>query len=156
MIPAVSRASRVLALALFLALPSVRHARAQELQRGVIIDEVKCANDQAQSYALYLPSTYSAERTWPLLIAFHPAARGRAMVQKSQAAAEQYGWIVAGSSTSRNGPWAVSMAAVQAMGPDLGRRFSIDAQRVYLTGMSGGARVALRMALANNNIAGVI
>lgn len=156
MIPAVRRGSRILTVAAFLAMPSVPHAHAQELQRGVIIDEVNCANDQAQTYALYLPSTYSAERTWPLLIAFHPAARGRAMVEKYQAAAEQYGWIIAGSNTSRNGPWAVSMAAVQAMWPDLGHRVSIDAERVYLTGMSGGARVAMRMALGNNHIAGVI
>ncbi len=90
MIPAVRRGSRILTVAAFLAMPSVPHAHAQELQRGVIIDEVNCANDQAQTYALYLPSTYSAERTWPLLIAFHPAARGRAMVEKYQAAAEQY------------------------------------------------------------------
>jgi len=156
MIRGLSRASRVLTIAAFLASQGEPRADAQELQRGVIIDEVKCASDQAQTYALYLPSTYSPERTWPLLIAFHPAARGRAMVEKYQAAAEQYGWIIAGSNTSRNGPWAVSMAAVQAMWPDLGSRFSIDAQRVYLTGMSGGARVALRMALGNNNIAGVI
>ena len=66
------------------------------------------------------------------------------------------GYIVAGSNTSRNGPWSVSAAAVQAMSSDLGRRFSIDAERIYLTGMSGGARVAMQVALGSNTIAGVI
>jgi dienelactone hydrolase len=89
-------------------------------------------------------------------MAFHPSARGRAMVEKYQAAAEQYGYIVAGSNTSRNGPWPVSGAAVQAMSLDVGRRFSIDAQRIYVTGMSGGARVAMQVALGSNTIAGVI
>ena len=117
---------------------------------------VQCADDPAQSYALYLPSTYSPERTWSLLLAFHPAARGRLMVEKFQAAAEQYGYIVAASNNSRNGPYAVSSAAAQAMSADVGRRFSIDPQRVYLAGMSGGARVAMGIALAKNNIAGVI
>jgi pimeloyl-ACP methyl ester carboxylesterase len=42
------------------------------------------------------------------------------------------------------------------MSADLGRRFSIDAKRVYLTGMSGGARVATMAALGKNDIAGVI
>src|SRR5262245_10345375 len=42
------------------------------------------------------------------------------------------------------------------MSGDVGRRFSISPERVYLTGMSGGARVALTLALAGNNIAGVI
>src|SRR6185436_18956147 len=88
--------------------------------------------------------------------AFHPGARGRQMVEKYQAAAEQYGYIVAGSNTSRNGPWSVSMTAVHAVSTDLGQRFSIDAERLYLTGLSGGARVAMMVALGKNNIAGVI
>ena len=42
------------------------------------------------------------------------------------------------------------------MSTDVGRRFAIDPRRVYLAGMSGGARVAMVVALAGNNIAGVI
>ena len=131
-------------------------AFAQDLPRGQVVDEVKCAGDPTQSYALYLPSNYSADRPWSLLIAFHPAARGRAMVDTYRAAAETYGYIVAGSNNSRNGPWAVSSAALHAMSTDLGQRFSIDANRLYLTGMSGGARVALQVALDSKIIAGVI
>jgi dienelactone hydrolase len=131
-------------------------AAAQELQRGTIIERVECAADRAQSYALYLPSTYAADRPSSLLLAFHPAGRGRLMVEKFQAAAEQYGFIVAASNNSRNGPWEVSTAAAQAMSSDVSRRFAIDARRVYLAGMSGGARVAMGIALGRNNIAGVI
>jgi len=76
---------------------------AQDLPRGQIVDEVACAGDPAQSYALYLPSNYTRDRAWSLLVAFHPVARGRAMVETCRAAAEKYGYIVAGSNTSRNG-----------------------------------------------------
>jgi len=131
-------------------------AAPQAVQPGTVSDPVQCASDAAQSYALFLPSSYSPDRTWTVLFAFHPAARGRLMVEKYQAAAEQYGVIVAASNNSRNGPHAVSAAAAQAMSVDVSRRFSIDPQRVYLTGMSGGARVALTLALSGNNIAGVI
>ena len=132
----------------------VQHA--QDLPRGQIVD-VTCAGDPAQSYALYLPSTYSPDRAWSLLIAFHPAARGRAMVDTYRAAAEQYGYIVAGSNNSRNGSWQASLASIQAMSADLGQRFSIDANRFYLTGLSGGARVAMQVALGTKNtVAGVI
>src|SRR5437762_6225643 len=141
---------------LLFALACAARVGAQDLPRGAIVDDVKCAEEPAQSYALYLPSTYSRDRLWSVLIAFHPAARGRAMVEKYQAAAEQYGYIVAGSNNSRNGPWSVSMAAGRAVSGELGRRFSIDADRLYLTGLSGGARVALQVALGPNNIAGVI
>jgi len=131
-------------------------AAAQAAERGRILDPVACAGDPAQTYALYLPSSYAPDRTWSVLFAFHPAARGRLMVEKYQAAAERYGYIVAASNNSRNGPHAVSVAAAQAMSADVSRRFSIDPRRVYLTGMSGGARVALGIALAGNTIAGVI
>ena len=131
-------------------------AHGQSLPTGTIVDDVKCAGDPTQSYALYLPSQYAPDRQWNLLIAFHPAARGRAMVEKYQAAAERYGYIVAASNNSRNGPWVESVAAVKAMTIDLSQRFSINAQRVYATGMSGGARVAMELALANTSVAGVI
>jgi pimeloyl-ACP methyl ester carboxylesterase len=129
----------------------------QDLPRGQIVDEVKCAGDPTQSYALYLPSTYSPARAWSLLIAFHPAARGRAMVDKYRAAAEKYGYIVAGSNNSRNGSWQASLASIQAMSTDISQRFSIDTSRFYLTGLSGGARVAMQLALGTKNmVAGVI
>ncbi len=165
MISSVLRASRgiVAALTLLAFIASAGNAQeitnddhSQDLRHGTIIDQVKCAADPAQTYALYIPSGYSADRTWNLLIGLHPAARGRAMVEKYAAPAERYGYIVAGSNVSRNGPWSVSLAALQAMLKDLGSRFAIDPQRVYLTGLSGGARVALQVALAGNHIAGVI
>jgi predicted esterase len=139
-----------------LVIASVALARAQDLPRGSIVDAVACATDASQTYALYLPSTYSPDRSWSLLLAFHPAARGRAMVETYGAAAEQYGYIVAGSNNSRNGSWEVSIAALRAMSADVARRFNIDPDRVYLTGMSGGARVALQVALDSKNVAGVI
>ena len=129
---------------------------AQDLPRGQIVDDVKCASDPAQTYAVYIPSSYSPDKVWSLLVAFHPAARGRAMVEKYQAAAEAYGYIVAGSNNSRNGSPQATVGAVQAMLPDLGRRFSVDGNRLYLTGMSGGARVAMQVALGTKMAAGVI
>ena len=129
---------------------------AQDLPRGQVIDDVKCAADPAQSYAVYLPSNYSRDRTWSLLIAFHPAARGRAMVDTYRVAAEMYGYIVAGSNNSRNGPWSLADASLRAMSADLEQRFSIDVNRLYLTGLSGGARVAMQVALGSKIVAGVI
>jgi poly(3-hydroxybutyrate) depolymerase len=152
----ITRPGTSLILAAGLIALSASGAPAQVLERGTIVDRVQCAVDPGQTYALYLPSTYSPERKWNLVLAFHPAARGRLMVEKFQAAAEQYGYIIAASNNSRNGPYAVSQAAAQAMSTDVGQRFNIDPQRVYLAGMSGGARVATGIALAKNNIAGVI
>jgi predicted esterase len=126
------------------------------LDAGKLIERVETTADPSQSYAIYLPSNYSADRTWPLLMAFDPAARGRVPVERFQAAAETYGYIVAGSNNSRNGSWERSLAAVQAMWNDVNARFKVDATRVYTTGFSGGSRVALSISMGTKGFAGVI
>jgi hypothetical protein len=74
-------------------------------------------------------------------------------VERYQAAAERYGYVVAGSNTSRNG--VPAGRAVQAMTGDVLSRFNIDPKRMYTAGMSGGARVAMSIALGSQRIAGV-
>jgi predicted esterase len=123
---------------------------------GKITDDVKCSADPSQSYALYLPSTYTPDRLWPVILAFDPGARGRMPVERYQAAAEMYGYIVAGSNQSRNGSWATSEAAIKAVSKDVAERFVVDDKRVYTAGMSGGSRVALAIALSSPRIAGVV
>jgi hypothetical protein len=77
-------------------------ARGAEPVPGTLAAEVPSAT-AGQSYALYLPSTYQPGRRWPVLFVFDPGARGANGVQHFQAAAEQFGYIVACSNNSRNG-----------------------------------------------------
>jgi dienelactone hydrolase len=128
----------------------------QSLPPGTVIQDVRCLADPSQGYALYLPSGYTSARVWPVILAFDPGARGRTPVERYQAAAEQYGFIVAGSNNSRNGPMDASARAVSAMSADIGQRFAADPKRVYAAGMSGGARVAFATAISSRGIAGVI
>lgn len=128
---------------------------AAELPAGKIIPDVKCDLDASQSYALYLPSSYTPDRTWPVIFAFDPGGRGINGPDRYQAAAEQYGFIVAGSNNARNGQ--SSHDAVIAMTGDVIKRFHVDLTRMYVAGMSGGARVALGVALASSTrVAGVM
>ena len=130
-------------------------ALAADLPAGQISDPVTCAADPSQSYVLYLPSGYSPSRPWPLILAFDPGARGRVPVERFQAAAERFGMIVVGSNNSRNFSTEFSRT-LAALNADVSSRFNVDTSRVYLTGMSGGARTALGVALASKGIAGVI
>ena len=129
----------------------------QDPQAGRINERVVCQNSTDQSYALYLPSSYSPTRSWPLVAAFDPGARGIAPVERFREAAELYGYIVCGSNNSRNGPLAPSAEAARAMLGDVAGRFSIDQKQVYLTGFSGGARAATAIAIwLKGQVAGVI
>lgn len=118
-----------------------------QLPTGVVIPKVVCAADATQSYALYLPSGYSAHKKWPIVYAFDPGAQGQNPVEQMKALAEGHGYILAGSNNSRNGPWKPQGEAAQAMLDDTSSRLSIDTRRVYFTGFSGGARVAGRVAV---------
>ncbi len=128
----------------------------QELPRGQILETVACQADPAQTYALYLPYGYVPDRKWPILYALDPGARGLMPVQRFREAAEKYGYILAGSNNSRNGPVKIVEAAVNAMLRDTQLRFSINTQRFYLTGFSGGARAAVEVGFAmKGKVAGI-
>ena len=78
-------------------------------------------------------------------------------LRQIQAAAEKYGYIVAASNNSRNGPTGGSLQAADAVWRDTQLRLPIDEHRRYFAGMSGGARVATQLALACHGCAaGVI
>jgi dienelactone hydrolase len=136
-----------LASALLLGVLAGGTAAAQDLPRGQIVDDVACADAPAQHYSLYLPSNFTPDRSWPVILAFDAGGRGRRGVERYQAGAEHFGYIVAGSNNSRNGPWKPSLDAARAMATDVAARFPIDSRRIYTAGMSGGARVAMMVAL---------
>jgi hypothetical protein len=127
------------------------------LPAGVVIPEVVCSANAKQSYALYLPSRFSAARTWPIIYVFDPEARGPVAVETIRAAAEKFGYIVAASNNSRNGRAGGSQEAAESLWDDTQRRFPVDEHRRYLAGMSGGARAATGIALACGDcVAGVV
>jgi predicted esterase len=130
-----------------IALALARPGFTADSMTGRILSPVSCTKEPAQTYALYVPSNYSRERKWPVIFCFDPGGRGRTPVERLQAAAEKYGYIVAGSLTSRNGPWAANAAAIQAMVRDVESHLLIDVRRIYAAGLSGGARVATQVAL---------
>src|SRR5262245_4095010 len=139
---------------LLVALVAGGTASAVDLPRGQIIDDVACRDDPSQHYSLYLPSNFTIDRAWPIILAFDAGGRGRRGVERYQAGAERYGYIVAGSNNSRNGPWKPSLDAARAMATDVTTRFPVDSRRIYTAGMSGGARVAMMVALHPELIAG--
>lgn len=121
-----------------------------------IIDTVSCRNVAGQSYSLYLPLHYDKSGSLPLILIFDPGARGRTGVSAFTDAGRKYGFILACSNNSRNGPMENSFTAADAMLPDISERFNIDPKRIYVAGFSGGSRFALAFAVKDKRISGVI
>jgi dienelactone hydrolase len=123
---------------------------------GVLLAKITAKADPSQSYALYIPSSYSADKAWPIVYAFDPAARGLLPVELMKEAAERYGYIIVGSNNSRNGSWTLELAAADAVLKDTRSRFFVDDRRIYFAGLSGGARLAAQIAQNCGCAAGVL
>jgi predicted esterase len=147
------------ALALLLAAaPASALPISAELPRGQVVERVTCAADEAQAYALYLPTGYTPQRKWPIVYAFDSHGHGAEIARLLLAGTERYGWIVASSHNSSNlAPMAENFAIMSAIWADTHARFAIDDRRVYALGFSGLSRFTVNLALtAPGSLAGVI
>lgn len=152
------RPGTIIVLFLFLLPLILIDLRAEEPSPGVVHQSVKCLADSSHSYALYVPSYYNDDPylEWPVIYAFDAAARGSLPVELFREAAEKYGYIVAGSNISENGPWEPILKAAENMMNDVEARFRINKTRRYTAGFSGGARVASALAVLYGTFEGVI
>jgi hypothetical protein len=129
---------------------------AQPAGVGRVVDTIKCINHSDQSYAIYLPSRFTARSVCPLIIIFDPGARGHTAVEVFRQAAEKYGYIVACSNNSRNGPLNINLTAAELMLSDIEKRFTPNERMIIAAGFSGGSRFALALAGSGKKFAGVI
>ncbi|MGH9650214.1 MAG: hypothetical protein ACRD3A_02410 [Terriglobales bacterium] len=135
-------AHRLLAFAFVVTLVPLASAQAPGVAPGQATERVVTLADANQSYAVYLPSTYDPQKKWPVVFGFDPGARGPVPVEVFRAAAEKHGYILVGSNNAQNGPRRLSLEAFAAILGDVEKRFSVDPDRYYAAGFSGGARVA--------------
>ncbi|HEV7672426.1 MAG TPA: tetratricopeptide repeat protein [Thermoanaerobaculia bacterium] len=119
-----------------------------QIPTGELVASVPAKAFPGQSYALYLPASYSPDRAYPALFLFDARRGGAAAAKRFVPAAEAYGWIVVSSNNSESdGSMDVNLAAMKAMHEDALGRFAIDRGRLYAGGFSGGARAACLMAI---------
>jgi hypothetical protein len=124
---------------------------------GVIYEKVKCLGHPGESYALTLPRNYVATKKFPVVFFFDAQERGWLPVKRYQPLADSFGFILVASDNSKNGQNAQERnRIIYNFMLDVEQRFSVDPDRIYTGGFSGGARIAAGIGLANKNIAGTI
>jgi len=123
---------------------------------GIVSDSITCKANPKQTYAAYLPKKFSQDKTWPLILCFEPAARGKIPVNLFKDVAEKYGFLLFASNNSRNYNEDLITESVNALWVDVMGRYPVDNRRIYAAGMSGGARVATRLADQSGQLAGLI
>jgi len=126
------------------------------LPKDSIISKVICASDPSMSYALYIPASKN-EKPLPVVYFFDPHGDGLLPVKKYKSLADSFHFILAGSNNSKNGNNLDDAGKIfTAMKDDLVKRANVNADRIYLCGFSGGAKVATYLALHFPGIKGIV
>ncbi len=129
----------------------------QEFENSKIYPSITCSADSNTTYALFLPPDYDQGKPCPLLILFDPRGSGLLPVNLFNSEAGKNGFIIAGSNNSRNGmDFEQTTAIYRKMLADITQRFNIEKKAIYLSGFSGGSRVAGAVAITEAGIAGVV
>lgn len=121
------------------------------------ITPLACKLNAANTYEVYLPVTHTADAKYPVVIFFDPHANGKLPLEKYKSIADEWEFILVGSNYTKNGMDAnVALAGANELVTDIAGRFNVDPARIYLSGFSGGARIAGGVALQRMDITAVI
>lgn len=114
-------------------------------------------NGQVRTYNLHLPAGYSPEKQYPLMVVLHgDMMNGWVMEQYTQMdkTADKNGFIVVYPNALRDYRWwccekdPEEIQYIKALLVDLKERHSIDSQRIYFSGLSGGGFFLSTLSLA--------
>lgn len=127
------------------------------VKKGFVTDSLMVSDSIAESFAIYLPTDFRADRQWPALFVFDQEGRGKAAAQLFKAAAEQQGYVVISSNDidqSRSLVENVSTAArlIRSSYSNM----PLDPNQIVATGSGEGAKVASALPFVLKDIFGVV
>lgn len=105
----------------------------------------RCRTDTAHSYEVFIPERSNANQTFPLLVVLDPHGSGRTALQHFLLAAERYPTVVVASNRIKNN-LAGYEADILTLIDDVRAKYPVSSV-LFLSGFSGGARMALGYAL---------
>ncbi|SEL79098.1 hypothetical protein SAMN04487910_3264 [Aquimarina amphilecti] len=129
---------------------------AQTYETGKIIDSILVSDKNKETFAMYLPSAFDANVASPIVFVFDPGAEGKRGIQQFVKASESYGYILVCSNHTKNGPYDRNFDITNRLFEFMFANFRIKQDQIYLSGFSGGSRLASAIAVLTNQVAGVV
>ncbi|WP_299184607.1 hypothetical protein [uncultured Aquimarina sp.] len=129
---------------------------AQTYETGKLIDSILVSDKSKETFAMYLPSAFDANVASPIVFIFDPGAEGKRGIQQFIKASEIYGYILVCSNHTKNGPYDRNFDITNRLFEFMFANFKIKQDQIYLSGFSGGSRLASAIAVLTNQVAGVI
>lgn len=145
-------------LSLFIVLTSICSYSQEKkiIAKGEVIDLVKVEGAINESYAVYLPKQYNEKVPSAIVFIFDPGARGVVGIEPFVLAAETYNYILVCSNNSKNGPTDINIEITNRLFDSVLSTYNLDPSQLYLSGFSGGARLAGSIAVSSTAFQGVI
>ncbi len=126
---------------LFLSLMlSCKGASKSSFSQEMIQKSDSCVSDSKNSYEIYIPQ-HAGEAKMPLLVILDSHGSGKFALQKFKQASNQYGIALVASNLVKNG-YSDYDNAIQRLVEDVRQKYPVN-ENLFLTGFSGGARMAL-------------
>lgn len=112
-----------------------------------------CQLDAKNKYEVYIPGGVAKTDKLPLLVIIDSHGEGKFALQKFKLSADKYPAIIVASDYVKNGFEGYD-GAIQTLIDDVSKKYPVDG-KVFLTGFSGGARMALGYGV-NHSVNGLI
>lgn len=146
-------------LILVLVLCGLQAGFSQELtlRKGVVIDTLSINDSIAETYSIYLPTSFTPDKTWPVIFVFDTNGRGSRATQLFRQAAEEQGYIIAASNNIGEKETLLNNVKIGTrLMNTVFNYFPIDNNMVYTAGFAEGARVASVMPTVFPVVKGVL
>jgi hypothetical protein len=150
-------ASTFIFAVLFLISPEFALGQELSLKKGAVVDGLTISDSIAESFAMYLPRNYSADKNWPIVFVFDNEGRGINTARLFSSAAEDQGYlIVASNNISKQDSVITNLKKASRLLENLLQNFPIDENRVYTAGLKEGALVASALPAVYPKIKGIL
>jgi len=112
-----------------------------------------CISDTSNSYEVFVPERKKADKSLPLLVILDPHGNGKSALQKFRMATERYPAVLVASNLVKNN-LADYDEVIQELIDDVRGKYPIG-KVVFISGFSGGARMAIGYAM-NHSVNGLL
>lgn len=127
------------------------------LRKGIVLDSLQVRDSIAETFALYLPTSFKNSGTWPVLFVVDLEGRGKEVLRRFRSAAEEHRFIMAASNNmSGDLPVSDNILIVNRMIKSVNLLFPVHNGQQYTAGFGSGAKMASLVPVFIKQISGVI
>lgn len=110
-----------------------------------------------EDFTLYIPKGVNEKTKAPVVFIFDPHGNGQLPIGKYKNLADEFGFVLVASNKSQNGQAIEDgLKYYNEMKTGISEKANIDTARIFVMGFSGGARVAVSIAIQQSEINAVI